>query len=154
ATTHPTHSPLAHRPPPPSSVPAALRCSRRTGRRRSSPPRPRPSCLCAVEGLLQARRPTTLCPVQGRLQLPYSAPFKVALKLSSSSPPPPARRRASAKFSEDCVCLPFVQHNQRMAWGQLARRPAVGLLSRAQQLAAQRYTCATIQTHPLSDHVF
>ncbi|VAI12194.1 unnamed protein product [Triticum turgidum subsp. durum] len=40
-----------------------------------------------------------------------------------------------------------------MAWGQLARRPAIGLLSRAQQLAAQGFTSAMFHINPLSDHL-
>ncbi|KAM0906956.1 hypothetical protein ACQ4PT_016434 [Festuca glaucescens] len=40
-----------------------------------------------------------------------------------------------------------------MAWGQVARRPIASFLSRAQQQAAQVYTCsATSQTHLLSNH--
>ncbi|XP_037430754.1 elongation factor Ts, mitochondrial-like isoform X1 [Triticum dicoccoides] len=40
-----------------------------------------------------------------------------------------------------------------MAWGQLARRSKTGLLSHAQQLAAQGFTSATFQTNLLGDHL-
>ncbi|XP_048539834.1 uncharacterized protein LOC125518994 [Triticum urartu] len=39
-----------------------------------------------------------------------------------------------------------------MAWGQGARRPILGLLSRAQRQAARGYTSATFETHLSSNH--
>uniref|UniRef100_A0A453S661 Elongation factor Ts, mitochondrial n=1 Tax=Aegilops tauschii subsp. strangulata TaxID=200361 RepID=A0A453S661_AEGTS len=55
-------------------------------------------------------------------------------------------------FLKNCVCPPLLQSNPRMAWGQGARRPILGLLSRAQRQAARGYTSATFETHLSSNH--
>uniref|UniRef100_A0A453S666 Elongation factor Ts, mitochondrial n=1 Tax=Aegilops tauschii subsp. strangulata TaxID=200361 RepID=A0A453S666_AEGTS len=83
---------------------------------------------------------------------PGSTPYETLPRAPSSRLPVSHPLWRSAAAVERRPAPADLQSNPRMAWGQGARRPILGLLSRAQRQAARGYTSATFETHLSSNH--